>query len=348
MHHPYYLVAPRHTRTSAGVRVLYRFADLINKSGSSAYIFLWPHFNLSLASSPTDIAPFLTKKVADYHFNTGLTPIVIYPETVNISRFCAPVRVRYLLNYDELLFKNEPLDSDDYLLGYSEAIVNQIKVNKPCRTLFLPVSDPVFFSPAATQGPRVGGAFYAGKYKYHFNGKTFPVTDGMPEITRDRPDSQTPEQIRDLFRRIELFYCYEDSALALEAILCGCPTVFLPNEHFKAPLAAKELGGLGFASGTSLDQIQHAKDTVDLARLRYFQMLEDIQGEVKSFIEETQAIAAQKPYEIPFAENYLRHPGLLQRTIDTTHFLSDVIKDRGLIKTVKTISKRIAFGRFKI
>jgi hypothetical protein len=124
--------------------------------------------------------------------------------------------------------------------------------------------------------------------------------------------------------------------------------VFLPNEHFKAPLAAKELGGLGFASGTSLDQIQHAKDTVDLARLRYFQMLEDIQGEVKSFIEETQAIAAQKPYEIPFAENYLRHPGLLQRTIDTTHFLSDVIKDRGLIKTVKTISKRIAFGRFKI
>jgi hypothetical protein len=348
MHHPYYLVALRHTRTSAGVRVLYRFADLINKAGGSAYIFLWPRFNLSLASSPTDIAPFLTKKVADYHFNNGLAPIVVYPETVNVSRFCAPVRVRYLLNYDELLFKNEPFDSDDYLLSYSDAIDNQIKVNKPRSTLFLPVSDPVFFSPAATQGPRVGGAFYAGKYKYHFNGKTFPVTDGMPEITRDRPDSQTPEQIRDLFRRIELFYCYEDSALALEAILCGCPTVFLPNEHFKAPLAAKELEGLGFAWGTSPDQIQHAKDTVDLARLRYFQRLDKIQGEVKLFIGETQVIAAKKKYEIPFAANYLKNPGVLQRTIDTALFLSDVIKDKGLIKTVKTIFKRIGAGRFKI
>ncbi len=346
--YPYYIVAPRYIRTSGGVRTLFRLADYINKSGGSAFIFLWPYFNHELAASPMDVAPFLTKKIADYHFQNGLTPIVIYPETVRASQFNPPVRVRYLLNYNELLFHNEPLEADDYLLAYSRTIADQIHVDKPTRTLFLPVSDTAFFSPPNEPVLRSGGAFYAGKYKYRFGAKTFPITEGMPEITRDRPDSQTPEQIRDLFRKIEFFYSYEDSALALEAILCGCPTVFLPNEHFTAPLGGNELKCLGFAWGASPEQMRHAQKTVAAAREEHLRRLDEIPGRVRAFIEDTQAIALGKRYDVPFAHDVLKSPGLTRRVIDTGAFLRDVITDRGMKGTLKIVIKRLLTRRFSI
>jgi hypothetical protein len=345
---PYYIVSPRYARTSAGVRVLFRLADLINRSGGSAFILLSPRFNHDLASSPMDVAPFLNRKIVDYHFENGLTPIVVYPETVRVSKFSPPVRVRYLLNYDDLLFHNEPLDADDYLLTYSEAIADKVCIDKPRRTIFLPVSDPVYFCPPKELVVRSGGAFYAGKFKYHFGGKSFPITDGMVEITRDRPDSQTPEQIRSLFQRVEFFYCYEDSALALEAILCGCPTVFLPNEHFVRPLGGKELRGLGYAWDASPEQMRHARDTVVAARAEYLRRLDEIEDQVKAFITDTQAIATGRPYVTPFAAGFLKSPGVFQRAIDITCFLRDVVDDKGWLGTLRIVAKRLSSGRFQI
>lgn len=345
---PYYIVAPRYARTSAGVRVLYRLADLINKQGGSAFVYLWPHFNRDLASSPMDIAPFLTRKTVDYHFQNGITPIVIYPETARVGRFDPPVRVRYLLNYDELLFKNDPLENDDYLLSYSDAIAKDIRSGRPRRTLFLPVSDPVFFCPPTVPVVRHGAVFYAGKFKYHFGGKTFPLTDGLPEITRDRPDSQTPEEIRALFQRSEFFYCYEDSALALEAILCGCPTVFLINEHFKGPLGAKEINGLGFAVGTDPAQLEHARNTVVAAREQYLRTIDIARQQVAEFIEDTQAIARARPYRKAFAAGYMRSPGPVQRIADMFRLLRDVVIDRGWGGMLRIVFKRTKAGRFNI
>jgi Zn-finger protein len=345
---PYYIIAPRYIRTSGGTRVLYRLADLINKAGASAFIYLWPYYNHDYSSSPMDIAPFLTQKTVDYHFKNGLTPIVIYPETVKASKFNPPFRVRYLLNYDDLLFKNEPLENDDYLLSFSHAINKKVTINKPKKTLFLPVSDTVFFSPPIKETKREGAVYYAGKFKYLFKGKTLPITETLKEITRDRPDSQSPEEIRDYFRKCEYFYCYEDSALALEAILCGCPTVFLPNEHFKNPLGAKELNGLGFAWGNSPDQLKHAKDTVEKARSVHLSRLNEIQYLIKEFIDETQVLVKERKYETPFAEGFFHSPGRLQLLQDSIKLVFDLSKDRGFLNTLKIIWKRVLARRTTI
>ena len=136
MRHPYYIVSPRYIRTSAGIRVLYKICDLINKAGGSAFIYLRPYSNHDLASSPMDVAPFLTQKIVDYHFSNAQTPIVIYPETFEISRFSAPIRVRYILNYEGLLSPHDCKD-DDYHLYYSENIARKIYPAKLGSTLFL-------------------------------------------------------------------------------------------------------------------------------------------------------------------------------------------------------------------
>jgi hypothetical protein len=347
MKYPYYIVAPRYIRTSAGVRVLYKLCDLINKSGGSAFIYLRPYSNFDLSGSPMDVAPFLTEKIAAYHFENGLTPIVIYPEIFDISKFNAPFRVRYLLNYDQLFFSNKALDGDDYLIAYSTNIANQLAVDKPISTIFLPVSDPIFFCPPKIEN-RHGAVFYAGKYKYHFGGKTFSITDGLPEITRDEPGSQSPEQIRKLFQESEFFYCYEDSALALEAMLCGCPTILLPNDHFKKPLGQKELLGLGYAWGTAPEAIANAKKTVHQVRERYLDLLEIAQINIALFIKSSQEFAASTPYKIRFAANELRKPSNLQKLEGLIYFLSDNIRDKGLIYTLKTIYKRISSNRLKL
>jgi hypothetical protein len=345
---PFYIAAPRYTRTSAGVKVLYRLADLLNKRGASAYVFLRPAFDESISGSPSDVAPILNQKIVDYHFRAGLTPIVIYPEVVDIDKFAPPLRVRYVLNYEGHLNPGMEGKNDDYVLAYSDRVAAEIDTDAPRSVLFIPVSDPSFFRPPTLGTPRKGGVFYAAKYKYLFRGKTFPLTDGMVEITRDRPDSQTAEQIRDLFRSAEFFYCYEDTALAIEAILCGCPAVFLTNDHFKGPLGAKELGGLGFAVGTAPDQLAHAKATVATARDHYLKMLDNLEPQVDAFIEATQKLSASRPYTRPFAQGYLRPPGPLQRALSMSRFMRDVIEDRGLLNTFKVIVKRIRARRFTI
>ncbi len=344
----YYIVAPRYTRTSAGVRVLYRLVDLLNKRGASAFIYLRPDSGPYDGGSPSDIAPILTRKTVDYHFRSGLTPIVIYSEVVDVEKFAPPVRVRYVLNYEGHLNPGMEGKDDDYVLAYSDRVAAEIQTEVPKSVLFIPVSDPSFFRPPPTGTLRKGGVFYAAKYQYLFRGETFPLTDGMVEITRDRPDSQTPEQIRDLFQSAEFFYCYEDSALAIEAILCGCPAVFLPNDHFKGALGGKELGGLGFAVGTSPDQLAHAKATVAAARDHYLKVLDNLEPQVDAFIEATQKLAASRPYTRPFAEGYLRPPGLLQRALSMSRFMRDVIEDRGLLNTFKLIVKRLRARRFTI
>ena len=347
MKKPYYIVAPPYVRTSAGIRVLYRLCDVINKLGGSAFIYLRPHVNHEIASSPNDVAPYLNKKILNYHFENGLTPIVIYPETMDISKFSAPFKVRYVLNYDNYLFENNQSTKDNFLIAYSANIANKLNTNVPLVTINLPISDHNFYCPPQYEG-RSGGVFYAGKYKYHFNGKTLPITDGMIEITRDRKDSQTPEQIRELFQTAEFFYSYEDSALAIEALLCECPVIYVPNEFFKETLSAKELDGLGYAWGDSTEQIVHAKTTVKLVRARYCYLLEQVNLSTSVFLSKSQNMARSIPYTVPFAAKYILAPSLMQRILDLIRFMKEVLEDRGILKALTITIKRLRSRRFKI
>lgn len=345
--HPYYIIAPPYIRTSAGVRVLYRLADLINKAGGSAYIYLRPHSNHASASSPMDIAPFLTQKTIDYHFANGITPIVIYPETIKVAKFSAPVRVRYLLNYDDLLFENDPLAGDDFLLCYSKNIEDKIDAYLARQVLFLPVSDSTFYCPPPEGSIRKGACYYAGKFKYKFNGKTLPITDNLPEITRDLPSSQTPEEIRALFQKSEFFYCYEDSALALEAMLCGCPVVFLPNSHFSKTLGSAEISRIGYAWGNTPEQIEHAQSTVSKLRDKYNEINKTALDNTSAFISKTQVIAEHTTYLIPFSNNIHIDANTLTKFLDFYRFISESIVDLGLVNFSKIVFKRIKSGRIR-
>jgi len=345
---PYYIVAPRYIRTSAGIRVLYRLCNQINKLGYSSFIFLRPHSNFQVSSSISDIAPFLTSETILYHFKEGLTPIVIYPETFNIDSFNAPFKVCYFLNYDNLLNKSLKISNIDYFLAYSTNIAKDIQTTKPLSTIFLPVSDHNFFSPPNINNVRSGSVFYACKYKNKFNGKLLSITSNSIEIKRDTPDSQSPEEIRDLFRQCEFFYCYEDSSLAIEAILCGCPVIFIPNEFFKKPIGSYELLNYGFAWGYSSEQIIHAKNTVVKARERYLTILENANLNIHHFINESQLLVRNISYDVCFASTKLHKYYFFQKIESYFFLIKDTLCDRGFFFLFKQIFSRIRSKRYKI
>lgn len=299
---PYYIVASRYLRTSAGIKSLHILCHALNSLGERAYMIIHPFHPAGYSTNPDLLTPLLTPQIIQSHFRRGLTPIMVYPETIKGNPFMAPFVVRYILNYPGLLGGDSVYDHSEFCIAYSKKLGDSVPNNK--LVLFIPTSDPNIFYPPQKDIGRNGTCFYAAKYKDYHNASLSDVTKGSFEITRDRPDSLTQQEIAELFRKSELFYCYENSALVIESVLCGCPAVFIPNEHLKESLGADEIGWDGIAWGTDSEEIKRAKITVEKGRLNYLKQFENFGNKLKYFVELTQKevslVDYLNPIKVPF------------------------------------------------
>lgn len=346
MDNPLYIVAPRYTSTSAGVQVLYMLCAKLRSLGYDSYIYQRPFFSIYVPMFIKKNIRFLTADIRDHHFKKKLTPIVIYPETFSIKKFNAPIKVKYYLHYKNHLKKNLEDIQEDYCLTYSKNIEKKISF-KNKKTIFFPISDPNFFIPKLNV-KRSGCVYYAGKFKYLFNGDTSDITQNMTEITRDNLNSQTKDEIRQLFQASEYFYCFEDSALAIESILCGCPVIFIPNNYFKECLGAQELNGYGYSWGTNPIDIAYAKSTVHLGRNNYFLLLKKTDRDVEDFAKEIQKLAQKRKYISPFAKNRVVKEFKSNVLTRYSRLCKDYIEDNGFKIFLSLVIKRCRHGRFKI
>lgn len=295
--HPYYVVAPPFQRTSAGIKVLHLLCDALNHLGCEAYMVIQPAGPAGWIISPDLNTPLLTKEIDAQHFRERRTPIMIYPEVTKGNPFAAPVVCRYVLNYPGLLGGDSVFDPGELIYGYSHRLAEAAGAHG--KVLFLPASDPDIFHPPAVEGERSGACFYASKYKEYHGAELFSVTEGAFEITRDKPGSLDPNEIADLFRRSKVFYCYENTSLATEAAMCGCPAVFLPNEHLTEIIASEELGVDGFAWGDAPEEIARAQATVAGFYEHYLAVLETFGSQLTLFVQDTQARAAEAAFVSP-------------------------------------------------
>lgn len=292
--HPYYVVAPRYVRTSAGIKALHLLCHCLNRAGLEAHVAIYPGAPEPDRTDPELLTPVLTAATAARHRALGLSPILVYPETVAGNPLGGRTLVRYVLNFPGLLGGDAAYPPGDMVYGYSRVLAEAAGAG-PGRVLFVPASDAAVFSPGppADSPERRGACFWASKYRLVHGAPLRPETEGAAEITRDLPDSPTPREIAALFRRCEVFYAYENTALALEAALCLCPTVFLPNPWLTEAIAAKELGWDGFAWGTDPAEVARARATVHLARERYLATYSGFWDQLAVFARETQARAAE-------------------------------------------------------
>ncbi len=290
---PYYIFTPPYTRLSAGIKALHVLCHSLNVSGRSAFVVVHPEA-VSSNVLPELVTPRLDQEVVDYHFQHSLTPIVVYPEIVSGNPLSAPFVARYYLNFPGLLGGDKDYSQDEYRFGYSKVLADAVAA--PDDVLFAPVVDTRVFYPQP-HGERKGTCFYARKHKM-LGGAVFGLPEDCVEIRGSGArDTQSPAEIADLFRRSELFYCFENSALALEAAMCGCPTVLMFSNLFEVPIALHETGWDGFARGDVPAEIQHAKETVKNVYPSYANLIRTFWRQLDRFNAVTQSKAQAVEYK---------------------------------------------------
>jgi len=271
---PFFIVTPPAARYSAGVTVLHLLCHYLNMAGESAFVVHFPpsavptrrlphyaQFQSLGEIEPTLLTPILTEEVVDYYHQRKLTPIVIYPEV-----FDNPLNVkffgRYILNYPGKL-NTSYREREAFSIPYAETLGLYCREHysdhpKPLEPLFVPTTDLTFWTGNAAPD-RSATCYYAGKLKEIHGQKPLGVQSASIEIKRSSKEMNR-EEIRAIFLRSKAFYCYEDTALAIEAALCGCPTVFVANDHFSGiPLAAIETQSAGWCISDDLTELEKAR-----------------------------------------------------------------------------------------
>ena len=295
--HPYYISAPHWIYSSAGIRALYLLCHTLNKKGFKAFITNHPYGAYAQFHPWTTHelqAPMLTEKEAKAHLKQGLCPITLYSEVLSGNPLQAPLVARWVMNFPGLLGGDSQYQQDELCFGYSRELAAM--AGYADQVLHLPTIDTRTFHRAKELVPRKGACFFASKYKSVHNGTLHPITEGCFEITRQMPDSPEPRQIAELLRRSEVFYTYENTALATEAVLCGCPAVFIPNPHLQKIIGREELGSDGYAWGTDPRELERARATVTQGAINYLKTQDLFLNQLDKFIAITQNRAKSTPY----------------------------------------------------
>ncbi len=290
---PFYIWTPPYTQISAGVRCLHLLCHWLNRSGEQAYVAL-THRNTGAETHPDLLTPILNQRIVDWHFEKELTPIVVYPEVISGNPAKAERVVRYALNFPGLLGGDSGFPKDDLVFGFSRQLA--ASCGFPENVLHIPALDTDVFYVGDVQ-PRHGACFYAAKFQEDHAQQVFDLPPDAVEITRGKPTSQSPQKIAELFRSSEIFYCFENTALAIEAVLCGCPAVFMPNKYLDRPIALDELGWDGFAWGNSEAEIVRARATVARGISNYQRTVDDFPAKLAKFILSCTDYVKKKSYQ---------------------------------------------------
>lgn len=205
---------------------------------------------------------------------------------------------RFILNYPGKL-NTAYVEHEAFAVSYSRTLANYCETTytdraAPLRVLFLPTCDLNYWVPDDT-ATRSGTCYYAGKLRHIHGG----APEGLPYECREikRASEMSKAEVRRIFQQSTAFYCYEDTALAIEAILCGCPTVFVPNRYFDGkPLAAEELGNAGWCIATDTDGLDQATKSVGQFRARVATSIAAAPQAISAFALEAKLRVAQQPY----------------------------------------------------
>nr|WP_320166964.1 glycosyltransferase [uncultured Methylophaga sp.] len=265
---------------SAGIRALYYLCHALNEAGAEAYLVGTDTQENNLRT------PRLSRNDLERHRRLETQPVVIYPEVVHGNPLKAPFVVRWLLN------KPGFVDGDD-ILNLSECIYtfthDYVPEGMRFPQLIVPVVNSQIFHNDNNpfDKKREGKCYYANKYLAK-GGQLTEEVEGARSVCQDV--RMTHGELAGIFRKSELLYCYEPSAIIREALLCGCPVVMLQNDLLSDNLTYP-ISGPGIAEAPTSEEIKRARETIHLVAKEEVVFLNFCRNTIQSFIRDTQANA---------------------------------------------------------
>lgn len=275
---PYYVYAPSFTNESGGIRAMHQLCHALNLMGEEAYV-------TTSTVSERLRTPTLTNQLVAIHNAQKRKPIVIYPEVINDNPFKAEYVVRYLLNIPGFLNNGQlAWGATDLIYAHGTDV---IPPRMEAALLQLPLVDThIYNTVGVDDSQRVGNLVFINRFLTR-GGQFSPVTEGCTEISF-RVGRRSPEQLAQLYRSAKLLYSYEASTACYEALLCGCPVVYLPNNVMLPKPMHHYLKDAGSAWGNSPEQIDHARRTLCEVPVIYEELHQGFWRELEEFIDVTQ------------------------------------------------------------
>lgn len=279
---PYYVVTPPYAAGSAGVRVLHLLAKALLRLGAQAYVV-----DLGLSRDPDPFlgaavsVPVLTLDVARQHQAVGLEPVVVYPEVVHGNPLGAAHVVRYLLNHPGAMGGPTSFAQTDLLLAFSRTIARGAGA---VEVLCIPPSDPAAIT-RTTDGPRDRGLVLAYASKFRRAGGVPDLPPGATEVTMQFPPAG---RLVDYLSRASVLHVWEDTAVIVEALLCGCPVVVAPQSGLTELILDVEMGASGITFDPSPGGIERARREVPHFRASYESIYAQAWAQFARFVAVTQ------------------------------------------------------------
>jgi tetratricopeptide (TPR) repeat protein len=191
----YIIVTPTYNERSAGIRVMHELQKWLIRSGKDAMIL---NFTAPYPIEDDDI--------------------VVYPEIVKGNPLGAKRVVRYLLNFPGVIGGDKEYDESEILVAYDPELgrlTNNFVLKIPC------TED--FFRDCGYE--RTLDCYWVGKSKNSFH----PELQNAVQITYAWPAKR--RELAELLNMTRTLYTYDDrSALALEAMLCGCRVMLVKDQ----------------------------------------------------------------------------------------------------------------------
>jgi hypothetical protein len=275
---PYYCWTPPYRQDSGGVRAMHLLCHALNLLGEEAYV-------TTTEVHPALRTPMVSQEILTSHVQGGRQPIVVYPEVVHDNPLGAVNVVRYLLA-EPALHTGVPivLQERDLVYTFGPTLVPEGWHADPLR---MPLVDTqIFHDDGVVPGSRVGSAVFISRYLQK-GGELSPVTSESIEISARYPRGAA--ELAEVLRSVEVLYMYEYSTITFEALMCGCPVVFLPNAVMLDKSETWLFDGNGIAWGADPRQIAHAKATVPAAQEFYAEEERQFWRDLRAFVAKTQA-----------------------------------------------------------
>lgn len=275
---PYYIYAPDYKNSSAGVRSLHYLCHALNELGCEAYVAPARQKNISLRT------PTLTPTILLGHFLSGKTPIAVQPETVSGNFFEIPSVVTWLLNRPGHLAPSETYTKR--LIFYFYEWVRPVGVE--AEQLTVPVMDISVFNnennPHDSQ--RELECYYAHKFIAFGHEVPHDIRQRAISLCHDIP--RTTGEITEILRKAKVLYCFEETAMISEALLCGCPVVLMPSQYFRKENWRPEWIPQGAAWLDEVDSFDELRARIGKFREAYEESHKYCWNTVSNFIDRTQ------------------------------------------------------------
>lgn len=293
--HPYYIFAPDYRETSSGICVLHYLCHALNLAGYEAYV-------LPCKVNPNLRTPILTGEVRQHHESIGVAPIAVYPEIMDGNPIGAPIVARYILNREGFITgKTIDAQDSDLFFYYTQDFRGDAQSDN---LLLLPVIDSELFSPPSEPVQRSGSYLYVNRIdrsKIDFS----LLPDDVEVLSLANP--KTLAQLAQIFRGAAVLYSYEISATCTEAMLCGCPVIYMPGGHVTSQPFTEQFGNCGSALYEEPGGLERARATVMQARMRWLDIEKAFWPQLQNFLQQTQHAASRHiaDHRVPSLQEWL-------------------------------------------